>query len=302
MCAACQICLNETAAVPTHCGQVRWCALQAPKSIAHVGSDATGPSERKAGPCIAGSHMQGTLPSMRHHAQHRRAPRHSRGTARLWLPHALPARRHATIACAAAGPQGAFDEPTAAATRQKLFNDIAPAYDELNDLLSLGQHRVWKRMAVRWSGAAPGHAALDVCCGSGDLALLLERAVATGGTVVGLDFAQDMLDFAARRRLPGDARGANGVEWLQGDALAMPFADASFDAATMGFGLRNVADIPQALRELHRVLRPGARVAILDFNNSANALVDGVQVRALLGLIECTFVYAWSPNAVCPHP
>ena len=187
-----------------------------------------------------------------------------------------PRAQVATPASSAPGPPGAFDAPTKAASRQKLFNDIAPVYDELNDVLSAGQHRVWKRMAVSWSGAAPGHAALDICCGSGDLARLLAHAVGPSGSVVGLDFAQEMLDYAAQARPPPRSCA---VAWTQGDALDLKLPEASIDAATMGFGLRNVADIPQALREIHRVLKPGARAAILDFNNSHNPVVDSVQVR-----------------------
>lgn len=185
------------------------------------------------------------------------------------------------------GPDGAFAPGQEAAARQRLFNRIAPAYDELNDRLSLGQHRVWKRMAVRWSGARPGHSALDVCCGSGDLAFELAAAVGPSGSVAGLDFAADMLSDAEQRRASrASARPASRplarMSWVQGDALDLPFADASFDAATMGYGLRNVADIPKALRELRRVLKPGASAAVLDFNNAEGSpLVDAAQALLL---------------------
>jgi ubiquinone/menaquinone biosynthesis C-methylase UbiE len=143
-------------------------------------------------------------------------------------------------------------------------------------------------MAVRWSGARPGGSALDVCCGSGDLAFELATAVGPSGRVTGLDFAAEMLEDAeARRDAAAAARPAARplapMAWVQGDALALPFADGSFDAATMGYGLRNVADIPRALSELARVLRPGASAAVLDFNNSTDPLVDGVQARGGCG-------------------
>jgi demethylphylloquinol methyltransferase len=100
--------------------------------------------------------------------------------------------------------------------RQKLFNRIAPAYDELNDLLSLGQHHVWKRMAVGWSGARDGNTVLDVCCGSGDLAQLLAVAVGPAGSVTGLDFAQNMLDYAATREgAQASGRRSCRVKWVQ---------------------------------------------------------------------------------------
>ena len=136
------------------------------------------------------------------------------------------------------------------AARQALFDSIAPVYDELNDSLSLGLHRIWKRMTVQWSGAAAGQAVLDVCCGSGDLALLLAEAVGPSGSVVGLDFAPAMLADARQRAAavgPGTQRRRAPLRWVQGDALALPFEPASFDAVTMGYGLRNVADIPRAL-------------------------------------------------------
>jgi demethylphylloquinol methyltransferase len=167
-----------------------------------------------------------------------------------------------------------------AATFRRLLPTTAP---QLNDRLSLGQHRTWKRMAVRWCGAAPGQAVLDVCCGSGDLALLLADAVGPSGSVTGLDFAADMLTDAARREANAGAespgRRAAAVRWVQGDALALPFPDGAFAAATVGYGLRNVADMPAALAELARVVSPGGRVAVLDFNNSENPVVDALQAR-----------------------
>jgi len=162
------------------------------------------------------------------------------------------------------------------ASRQELFDTISPVYDELNDRFSFGLHRVWKRMAVKWSGASLGDTVLDSCCGSGDLARILSDAVGSNGRVVGLDFSKDMLaDAASRSKTSGG--GGGGIEWVQGDALDLPYPNDYFDAATMGYGLRNVSDIPKALQELNRVLRPECSVAILDFNNSSNEFVDGVQ-------------------------
>lgn len=161
-----------------------------------------------------------------------------------------------------------------------MFNNISTAYDDLNEQLSLGQHKVWKKMAVQWSRAAPGGRALDICCGSGDLAFMLARAVGPSGAVMGLDFAQNMLDYAQQRQYKGPATaraGSCGVEWVLGDALSLPFPDHEFDAVTMGYGLRNVANVPQALREIHRVLKHDAWAAILDFNHSENAATDAVQ-------------------------
>jgi len=157
-----------------------------------------------------------------------------------------------------------------ASARQQLFSTIAPVYDQLNDRLSFGMHRVWKRMAVKWSKASLGNTVLDVCCGSGDLAFQLGEAVGREGQVTGLDFSGAMLAGAANKEV--QLRQTTGaipcMKWVQGDALNLPFANGVFDAATMGYGLRNVTDIPKALQELCRVLKPGASVAILDFNNA----------------------------------
>jgi ubiquinone/menaquinone biosynthesis methyltransferase len=147
---------------------------------------------------------------------------------------------------------------------QTLFDRIAPVYDEFNQQLSWGLHQVWKQMAVDWSGAAVGQTCLDVCCGSGDVALLLARRVGASGTVYGLDFSAAQLAIA--RQKASQHLGLAPIHWVEGDALALPFADAEFDAATMAYGLRNLTNIPQALGELHRVLKGGTRAAILDFH------------------------------------
>jgi demethylphylloquinol methyltransferase len=148
---------------------------------------------------------------------------------------------------------------------QAIFNRIAPTYDSLNDWLSLGQHRIWKQMAVKWSGAKPGSVCVDVCCGSGDVARLLARTVGHTGAVYGVDFAAAQLAVAAERspHLP--------ITWIESDALHLPFPDHHFDAATLSYGLRNVIDIPTCLQELQRVLKPGAKAAILDFHRPQNA-------------------------------
>jgi demethylmenaquinone methyltransferase/2-methoxy-6-polyprenyl-1,4-benzoquinol methylase len=158
---------------------------------------------------------------------------------------------------------------------QGIFNRIAPVYDDLNQRLSFGLHRVWKRMAVRWSGAKAGDTVLDVCCGSGDLALLLAHQVGATGTVYGVDFSGEQLAVAAERA--SRAYLPTRIHWMLGDALALPFDDQTFAAATMGYGLRNLTDIPQGLRELRRVLKPGAKAAILDFHRPQGALAEGFQ-------------------------
>ncbi len=140
-----------------------------------------------------------------------------------------------------------------------MFDRISPSYDRMNRIMSLGMDGGWRSLAVRCAEVQPGDAALDVCCGTGDLAVALAEAVQATGRVVGLDFSQAMLD-AARRK---SAR----VEWVRGDALALPFSDGEFAAATIGFGMRNLADHARGFRELRRVVRPGGRVVCLELTD-----------------------------------
>ena len=164
---------------------------------------------------------------------------------------------------------------TPASEIRDLFDRIAPVYDQLNNGLSLGQHRVWKRMAVKWSEPDAGDIGLDLCCGSGDLAQLLARQVGATGQVYGVDFSSGLLAIAEQRiknqypPLP--------IRWVEANALDLPFADNYFDAATMGYGLRNVTDIPRCLSELYRVLKPGAKAAILDFHRPKQPLMRAFQ-------------------------
>jgi demethylmenaquinone methyltransferase/2-methoxy-6-polyprenyl-1,4-benzoquinol methylase len=151
-----------------------------------------------------------------------------------------------------------------------IFNNIAPVYDKLNDRMSFGLHRVWKQVTVKWSQAKPGDTCLDLCCGSGDIAILLAKTVGKSGKVTGADFACQQLAIAKQRAqklfFPVN------ISWVEADALNLPFTDNLFDAVTMGYGLRNVKDIPLCLREISRVLKPGARAAILDFHRPSDRI------------------------------
>ena len=167
-----------------------------------------------------------------------------------------------------------------------IFDRIAPVYDELNDRLSLGQHRIWKTMTVKWSEATEGSNALDLCCGSGDLALLLAKKVGKSGTVTGLDFACEQLEIARQRQR--QKCPDRSIEWLEGDALALPFKDNQFDCATMGYGLRNVTNIPLCLKELYRVLKPKAKAAILDFHRPSEAYMQAFQRWYLANIVVPT--------------
>jgi demethylmenaquinone methyltransferase/2-methoxy-6-polyprenyl-1,4-benzoquinol methylase len=143
---------------------------------------------------------------------------------------------------------------------RSMFDQIAPVYDAMNDAMTAGLHRRWRRLTAQ-AVVQPGDRVLDACCGTGELAL---AARAEGGQVTGLDFSERMLERARRK--------STEVEWVRGDLLALPFEDASFDAATVGFGVRNVEDIGRALTELRRVLRPGGRLAILELVRSKGPL------------------------------
>ncbi|MEL6495355.1 MAG: bifunctional demethylmenaquinone methyltransferase/2-methoxy-6-polyprenyl-1,4-benzoquinol methylase UbiE [Cyanobacteria bacterium J06623_7] len=167
-----------------------------------------------------------------------------------------------------------------------IFDRIAPVYDRLNDRLSFGQHRIWKKMAVKWSEAQAGDNALDLCCGSGDLALLLAREVGTTGKVTGLDFACQQLVIAQQRQMVQCSQVP--MHWVEGDALNLPFADDSFDCATMGYGLRNVTNIPLSLQELWRVLKPAAKAAILDFHRPEPGLMQMFQGWYLANVVVPT--------------
>lgn len=156
-----------------------------------------------------------------------------------------------------------------------LFDRIAPVYDDLNHSLSLGLHNVWKQMAVDWSGARAGMNVLDVCCGSGDLALLLARRVGSTGQVTGADFAVEQLAIATQRAA---AKGVSHcTQWIEADALDLPFDANQYDALTMGYGLRNLVNISQGLQELYRVLKPGAKAAVLDFHRPSSVWVQQFQ-------------------------
>ena len=150
-----------------------------------------------------------------------------------------------------------------AAKVNDLFASIARRYDLINDLQSFGLHRRWKRRVADLAAVTPGARALDLCCGTGDLALAL---AARGAAVTGLDFSAPMLEVAGRRKT-----GDNPV-FIQGDALQIPFPDNSFDVVSMGYGLRNLASWESGLAEMWRVAKPGGRVIILVFGKPANAL------------------------------
>jgi ubiquinone/menaquinone biosynthesis methyltransferase len=154
-------------------------------------------------------------------------------------------------------------KPRDPAAVEALFNAVAPRYDRLNDLLSLGLHRQWKRQLLSWLSPQSPERWLDLCCGTGDLALALARKLRPEGSVLGLDAAAAPLSLAAERSgrepwLP--------VQWIQADALETGLPDQDFDGVVMAYGLRNLADPLLGFQEMARLLKPGGRAAVLDFN------------------------------------
>jgi demethylmenaquinone methyltransferase/2-methoxy-6-polyprenyl-1,4-benzoquinol methylase len=143
---------------------------------------------------------------------------------------------------------------------ERMFDRIAPVYDLMNRVMTVGLDQRWRRASVR-AVVRPGDRVLDAACGTGDLAIIAAKA---GATVTGLDFSERMLE-RARRKAPE-------LDWVRGDLLALPFEEASFDSATVGFGVRNVADLAGAIAELRRVLRPGGRLAILEITRPRGPL------------------------------
>ncbi len=178
-----------------------------------------------------------------------------------------------------------------------MFDRIAPVYDAMNRVMTAGLDRRWRRLTAE-SVVRTGDAVLDAACGTGDLALADARAGA--GRVVGLDFSEAML-ARARRKAPQ-------LEWVRGDALALPFEDASFDAATVGFGVRNLADLEAGLAELRRVLRPGGRLGVLEITRPAGPLrvfysLWFDRIVPLLGkLLPGGSAYAYLPASVRRFP
>jgi demethylmenaquinone methyltransferase / 2-methoxy-6-polyprenyl-1,4-benzoquinol methylase len=169
-----------------------------------------------------------------------------------------------------------------AARVNDLFAAIARRYDLLNDLQSFGLHRRWKRRVAELAGVPPGGRALDLCCGTGDIAFALARR---GAEVTGLDFSLKMLEVAESRRLKNSNLKTQNPIFIQGDAQQIPFSDATFAAVTVGYGLRNLTSWEKGLAEMHRVARPGARLIVLDFGKPANPLWREIYFAHLRGSV-----------------
>ncbi len=188
-----------------------------------------------------------------------------------------------------------------------MFATIAPRYDTTNRILTAGVDEAWRRRAVKELAPKAGDAILDLCCGTGDLAFHLVRTVA-GVTVTGADFCAPMLDGARERARREDPQ--QRARFVEADVMALPFADRSFDGATMGFSMRNVIDIVGTLREVRRVLRPGARFVNLDVSKPPNPFFRRAfeaYFYRMVPLIGGLFggskaAYTYLPNSLTNYP
>ena len=168
-----------------------------------------------------------------------------------------------------------FETVTAADKAERVravFDSVAPNYDLMNDLMSGGLHRLWKRFALGRTGLRPGDLALDVAGGTGDLSAGMARQVGPSGLVCHTDINGEMLEIGRRRLV--DAGLFGNVSTLQANAERLPFDDHSFHGVMIGFGLRNCTDKPAALREMARVLKPGGRLLVLEFSKPAVKLIE----------------------------
>lgn len=186
-----------------------------------------------------------------------------------------------------------------------MFDRIAGVYDLMNSAMTAGLHHQWRHRAVDRAQVGPGSDALDVCCGTGDLALELRRRIGPDGRVVGCDFSEPMLELA--RRKSGDEGLA--VEFGWADALDLPYGDKSFDAVTIGFGARNLADLDKGLKEMARVLRPGGRLAILEITRPQHEPLSSFyslwfdRVVPVLGSVAGdSDAYSYLPDSVRSFP
>jgi len=177
---------------------------------------------------------------------------------------------------AGAAAQPSRDSEEFSSQVRTMFDRIAGVYDRMNHVMTAGLDRRWRERAVERAELEHGDSALDVCCGTGDLAFELARAVGASGSVTGCDFSEAMLEIAREKEADragsappgaesnGDGGGSAAVEFEWADALELPYDDESFDAVTVGFGVRNLSDLEAGLGELTRVLKPGGRLVILE--------------------------------------
>jgi demethylmenaquinone methyltransferase/2-methoxy-6-polyprenyl-1,4-benzoquinol methylase len=189
-----------------------------------------------------------------------------------------------------------------------VFHSVAARYDLMNDLMSAGIHRVWKRFTIELSGVRTGHSVLDIAGGTGDLAARFADIVGPAGRVVLADINDSMLKVGRDKLL--DHGRLDNLEFVQADAQCLPFPDASFDCVTIAFGLRNVTDKDAALRSMLRVLKPGGRLLVLEFSKPANPLLSraydaySFRVPPLMGRLVANDAdsYQYLAESIRMHP
>jgi demethylmenaquinone methyltransferase/2-methoxy-6-polyprenyl-1,4-benzoquinol methylase len=187
-----------------------------------------------------------------------------------------------------------------------MFDRVAGRYDALNSVMTAGLHHRWRERAADRAELRPGDSALDVCCGTGDLALELAGRVAPAGHVIGCDFSEPMLDLAREKAAQ---RGADGVRFEWADALGLPYDAGRFDAVTVGFGVRNLANLERGLGEMARVLRPGGRLVVLEITQPTRPPLSTFyslwfdRVVPLLGSFSSdSEAYSYLPESVRSFP
>ncbi len=189
-----------------------------------------------------------------------------------------------------------------------VFHSVAARYDLMNDLMSAGIHRIWKRFTIELSGVRAGHSVLDIAGGTGDLAARFAELVGPEGRVVLADINDSMLRVGRDKLL--DSGHIGNLEFVQADAQSLPFPDDSFDCITIAFGLRNVTDKDAALRSMYRVLKPGGRLLVLEFSKPRNELLGKVYdaysftVLPLLGKLVANDAdsYRYLAESIRMHP
>ena len=196
--------------------------------------------------------------------------------------------------------------PDFAGQVNRMFDRVAGRYDALNSVMTAGLHHRWRERAAARTELGPGDSALDICCGTGDLALELSKLVTPDGHVVGCDFSEPMLDLAREKAAE---RSTSGVRFEWADALELPYDGERFDAVTVGFGVRNLADLDRGLREMARVLKPGGRAVILEITQPTRPPLSLFyslwfdRVVPLLGTISSDpEAYSYLPESVRSFP
>ena len=188
-----------------------------------------------------------------------------------------------------------------------VFEDIAPKYDFMNSVISFRRHKAWRKFTMRKMNVQPGQSALDLCCGTCDWTIALAKA-SGGGKTVGLDFSRNMLDVGQAKI---DKEGlSDRISLVQGNAMSLPFEDDSFDFVTIGFGLRNVPDYEQVLREMRRVVKPGGKVVCLEMSKPTWQPFKAIYYfyfEKVMPLVSKLLVrkyeqYSWLPESLVSFP